>query len=352
MDIEKRDLHFKLEPFWGVLRMIVRVWISVLVWILACGISDAQSPTGLELLGRGINFGNMLEAPHEGDWGLRFEDQYPALVKAAGFDSVRIPVRWSSATSRQPPYRIADAFMARVRHVVKTSLDQDLKVVLNVHHFDELYAKPAGQRARFLALWRQLAEEFRNAGEGLYFELLNEPHDQLNADKWNSLLAECLAEVRKLHANRWIVVGPDQWNGIQALRNLDLPENDRRLIVTVHYYLPFDFTHQGASWVTPRRPTGIKWSANPREKAALERDLQLVAEWARQHDRPIYVGEFGAYEAADIASRVAWTSSVGRTCESLDFGWAYWELAAGFGILDPQTKQWNARLVQALIPGR
>jgi endoglucanase len=327
---------------------------SRLVLLVLClGISNNAAGedldlTGLQILGRGINFGNILEAPTEGAWGLRFDDEFPTLVKNAGFDSVRIPVRWSAHTANQAPFQIDDAFLARVHHIVKKSMNAGLKVVLNVHHFEELYEAPEQNREKFLAIWGQLAREFQYYNDQLVLEILNEPHGKLDAKLWNPLLKETLAEIRKLHPTRWIMIGPDQWNGIGALPQLAIPEDDRRIIVTVHYYLPFPFTHQGASWVNPSPPLGKEWIGSPEEIAAMEKDFQSVADWARVHRRPIYVGEFGAFEKADTESRIRWMRQVKSTCEKYQFSWAYWELASGFGILDPQAKEWKAPLLQAL----
>ena len=320
---------------------------------LAVGISSnasAQTPSGFELLGRGVNYGNMLEGQTEGDWGVRFNDRFPRLVKDAGFDHVRLPVRWSAHMADTAPYQIDSAFLKRVRHVVDANLEVGLKVVLNVHHFDQLYESPDAQRERFLALWRQLAGEFSAADDHLILEILNEPHANLGADEWNPLLADALTLIRKKHPNRWVIIGPPDWNGIDGLPKLVLPQNDRHLIVTVHYYLPFDFTHQGANWVTPLRPTGVKWTGTDAERAAIDRDMQTVSEWAKENRRPIYVGEFGAYERADMESRAAWTAAVRQSCEARQFAWAYWELAAGFGILDKGNFQWKKPLTRALLP--
>jgi len=340
------SLHSNLAP------PLRRGLLAVLFVTASALAASAQSVTGFELLGRGVNFGNMLEAPREGEWGVRFDDAYPKLVKAAGFTSVRIPVRWSAHAQTTAPYAIDPEWIARVQHVVRMSLDEGLKVVLNVHHYEEIFSDPDGQRERFLAIWKQIAEAFQEADDQLIFEILNEPHQRLDADAWNRLLLEALAVLRPQHPSRWVMVGPDQWNNVNRLPTLQLPKSDQRLIVTVHYYLPFPFTHQGASWVDPIPPTGVSWTASPSEREAMDRDFETVAAWARNNQRPIYVGEFGSYQAADGASRALWTRSVREACEKHGFSWAYWELASGFGILDPQTKEWRRALLDTLIPPR
>ncbi|HBI42357.1 MAG TPA: endoglucanase, partial [Planctomycetales bacterium] len=75
----------------------------------------------------------------------------------------------------------------------------------------------------------------------------NEPHNKLTEAKWNEVIPPVLAEVRKTNPTRPVIVGPAMWNGIGSLRKLKLPD-DPNLIVTVHYYSPFEFTHQGAEF--------------------------------------------------------------------------------------------------------
>lgn len=329
--------------FWLVTVLVVEGWAG-----RNCTLR-AQPPSGLELLGQGVNYGNMLEAPSEGAWGVRFDDAYPRLVKQAGFDSVRIPVKWSAHAAEEAPYRIDPEFLARVQHVVERNLQTGLKVVLNMHHYDEIYREPAAHRERFLRLWEQIAEAFAEADENVFFELLNEPAFELKGEEWNQLAADALSIVRQQHPQRWVVIGPDRWNNVKQLPTLRLPKEDRRIVVTVHYYIPHEFTHQGAEWSDPVPPVGVPWPVNAEAVERMEMDFAEVANWAQEHDRPIYVGEFGAYNKADMDARVRWTQAVRENSEKQQFAWAYWELAAGFGVLDPRTNRWREPLLDALL---
>src|SRR5574341_1938285 len=73
-------------------------------------------------LKRGANMGNMLEAPNEGDWGLTVQEKYFDLIKEAGFDFVRLPVRWNTHAEEFAPYTIDSAFFARVDEIVGWAL--------------------------------------------------------------------------------------------------------------------------------------------------------------------------------------------------------------------------------------
>jgi endoglucanase len=304
-------------------------------------------------LGRGINLGNALEAPKEGDWGVTLKAEYFARIKAAGFHNVRIPVRWSAHAARETPYTIEEKFLARVDWAVRQALQNQLAPVLNMHHYDELCKDPEGHRRRFLALWQQIAEHYRAFPPELVFELLNEPNGRLDAAHWNPLLADALGVVRRSNPRRQVVVGPTTWNSIGDLDRLQLPESDRHLIVTVHYYNPFQFTHQGASWVGSQSQNwqGTRWTGKPAERQAVANDFDKAIAWAVAHRRPIYLGEFGAYSRADMESRARWTRFVADAALERKMGFAYWEFCSGFGVYDPKSDTWIKPIEQALVGG-
>jgi endoglucanase len=302
-------------------------------------------------LGRGINLGNALEAPREGAWGLTIKDEHFVQIRKAGFNSVRIPIRWSAHAGKEAPYRIDAAFFQRIDHVMDKALKQELALVLNVHHYEELYANPEAHRARFVALWQQIAARYRDRPDRLFFELLNEPHGKLTDALWNGYLGEALKAVRATNPDRAVIVGPGAWNNVDHLKNLQLPADDQRLVVTVHYYKPMPFTHQGARWVKGSETwLGTRWEGNEREKEAVRKDLDVAAQWARTQKRPLYLGEFGAYEKADIDSRARWTRFVREQAEVRSMAWAYWEFASGFGAYERKEQRWREPLLNALVP--
>lgn len=225
-----------------------------------------------QALGRGVNLGNALEGPREGEWGLTLEAEFFELIAEAGFDHVRVPVRWSAYAGLTAPFEIpegvdptvpnADNIWQRVDWVIEQAEANGLMVMLNMHHYDEIFESPAAERDRFLAIWRQIATRYSSAGPAVIFELLNEPHMAFNDDPalWNTMFAEALSVVRESNPTRVVVTGPTQWNGIGALEDLVLPP-DPNLIVSVHFYSPFPFTHQGAEWTDPQLPAPVSWEA-------------------------------------------------------------------------------------------
>lgn len=332
--------------FFGTL---MAVFLVAMAFEFANAEADNDAAYYNRQIGRGVNLGNALEAPHEGDWGLTLREEYFEEIKRAGFNSVRIPVKWSSHAGQTPPYTIDPTFLNRVDWAVDQTLHRGMTAILNVHNYDEMNFAPDEHLPRLTALWAQIADHFRNRPDRLIFELLNEPNGKLTDDLWNSMIPRLLAVVRKSNPRRIVIVGPSQWNSFDHLEKLVLPESDRRLIVTFHYYNPFQFTHQGASWVQGSdRWKGTTWKGSEKQLEALRRDFDKAAAWAREKQRPLFMGEFGAYSQGDMDSRVLWTHAVAREAEKRGFSWGYWEFGAGFGIYDPASNAWRRPLLQAL----
>jgi endoglucanase len=300
-------------------------------------------------LRRGINFGNVLDVAPGSEPGFRLTEPHIDTVVSAGFDTVRLPVRWSAHAQPEPPFAIAPAFLARVDRTVGRALARGLNVVLNIHHYHELCGAPARHSDRFIALWRQIASWFADRPSRLCFELLNEPRDPMTPGQWNALLGPTLAAVRESNQDRTVLIGPARMNDLDALPALLLPDDDH-LLVTIHYYRPFPFTHQGAPWVAGAHQwLGTTWAGDPAARDAVTRDLASVADWAAARGRPLFIGEFGAYDRADLASRVRWTGWVRSEAERLGMGWAYWEFGTDFGVFEPGRGRWREPLRRALL---
>lgn len=304
--------------------------------------ASQRAVTAAAALGRGVNFGNMLEAPNEGDWGLTVEQRFIDLVGSGTFASVRLPVRWSNHASADAAAVIDPAFFARVDSVVDRLLDKGVYVMLNMHHYRQLDGDPldARERAvddavvelRFLAMWRQIAARYKDRSDRLILEVYNEPHGNLT-DRWNDLMARAVGAIRQYNPQRLIVVGPTSWNSASDLSKLVLP-NDANLLLTVHNYDPFNFTHQGASWVNPPLPVGVD-CCQPEQLAQMASGLDVAKAYGLKVGYPVFVGEFGAFSAAENAARLRYSRAMRDLIEARGMSWLYWELAAGFGIYDP-----------------
>lgn len=317
------------------------------VGVIAQGEEDPAPPA--PEMRRCINLGNMLEAPNEGDWGLIAREEWLPIIAEAGFDSVRIPVRWSAHAAADAPYTIDSDFLARVDQVIGWALDAGLNVVLNIHHYEEIHQDPDGHAERLLGLWQQLAPHYQDYPAALRFEVMNEPYDQLSAERWNGIQMAALEIIRASNPTREVILGGVEWNSLRQLPFIELPEERDNLLLTFHYYEPFEFTHQGAEWAEGSKAwLGRTWPQDG-EEARLAADFAFAAEWSERHGLPLFLGEFGAYGKAAMDSRLRFTEAVARSAEAHAIAWCYWEFASGFGIYDAGMRRFNA-LHRALIP--
>jgi endoglucanase len=290
---------------------------------LAFSLLHAQ---GEPVIHRGINLGNALETSHEGDWGVKLQAGYFPTIRQGGFDTIRVPIDWVDHAGPAPAFDIDPTFFDRIDWVVTQAKQNQLNVILDYHTDPGLMKEPDANAARFIALWAQIARHYQQEPEQVLFELLNEPNGKLDSTHWNALIARALAAIRPSNSTRTVVVGPVQWNSPDKLPELQLPESDRHLLVTFHYYQPMQFTHQGASWIQGSNAwLGTKWEGTDAQQAVVRHDFGAASGWAHAHARPLFLGEFGAFSNGDMASRARWTTCCARTAESLGIGWSYWE---------------------------
>ncbi len=298
-----------------------------------------------------MNMGNMFEAPSEGEWGNPYKDDYFPKIAALGFNHVRIPIRWDVPNRglQTDPYTLNTTFLTRIKTIVDIAIANKLYVIINMHHHEGLFANPANNKAKFLAQWTQIAEYFKNYDQKLLFEVMNEPHDNLTPAVWNIYFNEALLEIRKSNPTRAVVMGVANYGGLGGLPELKIPD-DKNLILTIHYYNPFNFTHQGADWVTGSTPwLGTKWEDLDVERNQIKSEFEPLIAISKAKNIPVHIGEFGAYSKADIDSRAKWTTFLARWFEQQGWSWAYWEWSAGFGVFDPATSQTNIKLADALL---
>ncbi|OAX54301.1 glycoside hydrolase [Xanthomonas translucens pv. poae] len=298
-------------------------------------------------LGRGINV-----LGYDPLWTdasrARFRPSLYRAIHDGGFQTVRVNLQ--AFAHMDAANQLDPAWLHTLDNVVDQASAAGLNVILDEHDFHPCAQDAASCRTRLLAFWKQIATRYRNAPPSVLFELLNEPNGELTSDRWNALLGDALRLIRRENPTRTVVIGPANGNAFTALGALRLPEDDPNILVTVHYYNPFRFTHQGAPWVRPdiRDASGVAWGGSG-DRAKLYRQFDAIADWATAHHRQILLGEFGAYEKAPHADRLTWTTAVVNAAEKRHFAWAYWQFEGSFGAYDIGQGHWIEPLHRALV---
>jgi len=299
-------------------------------------------------IGKGVNILGYDKAFWQDHSKGRFKESYFKMIKEAGFTSVRINLYPFRHMDSQ--YKINPDWLKTLDWAVDKGLEANLVVILDLHEFTAMADDPEAKKEMFLSFWKQVAPRYKEKSNNVIYEILNEPNQKLTPDMWNTFLAEAVKIIRASNPGRTLIIGPGNWNGIETLNTLKLPENDRNIIVTVHFYHPMRFTHQGASWTSEfKNLSGIKWTGTPDEINEVESKLQVAADWSLKNKRPIYLGEFGSYDKADMDSRARYTAFVARTAEKLGFSWAYWQFDADFIVYNIDKETWVQPILNALM---
>jgi endoglucanase len=300
-------------------------------------------------VGRCINMGNSLEAPSEGEWGGKKIDAADMQrIAKAGFNTIRLPVRWASRAASTAPYTIDPTFMERVKNIIADAQKAGLNVILNSHHFEAIHEDPSpASIAKLAGMWAQIAAEFAAEPDaGLWFEIENEPHKNFNDGNLLTVLAPALAEIRKTNPTRPVIIGGEQWSGINSLKTLKLPD-DPNIVPTFHYYDPFDFTHQGATWVDTAPPMGRAYGT-PADARLLADDVDKVRAYIRRSGKTPFMGEFGANGPIPINDRVKYQKSVRTAFDKIGIGMCAWGYTNTFPLWDQGSGNWLPGMLDAM----
>ena len=320
---------------------VSRIALAIAAVLAATPPALAATPRSLPI-GPCINLGNTLEvgrANRLGDGAITAADFQ--RIRAAGFDTVRIPARFDDRSLAKPPYTIEPAWLDQVQKTVDQALHEGLKVILDSHHFAPIHTDPLAAQPWHTAVWAQIAPRFKDyPTDRLWFELENEPHDKFDDSNLRAVLDPALAAVRKSNPTRPVIIGGQKWSGIDSLATLTLPD-DPNVYPTFHYYDPFDFTHQGASWVAPNIPPVGRQYGTQADARLLETDVAKIKAYAARTDLMPFMGESGAYEAhIPLAQRVAYTRAVHDAFVPAGIPVCQWAYANTFPFYDRKAGQW------------
>ena len=301
-------------------------------------------------VGQCINLGNTFEVgkAHKLGNGAATAADFKRIA-AAGFETVRIPVRWDERSLSSPPYTVDPAWMDAVQAAVDQAQAAGLKVILNSHHFEPIHETPLAVQPWHTAIWRQIAERFAGyPDDRLWFELENEPHKNFDHSNLVQVLAPALAAVRESNPDRPVIIGGENWSGIDSLATLNMPD-DPHVIPTFHYYTPFDFTHQGASWVSPDIPPPGRVYGTEDDRKTLAEDVAKIEAYRKRTGLTPFMGETGAYDLhVPLDQRIAYHAAMREAFAPTGVDMCVWAYANTFPFYDRKGGAWLPGMLEAL----
>ena len=285
----------------------------------ASGMSRTATQIAREMY-MGWNLGNTLEVPgNETGWGNPKATQLLIdSVKAAGFNTVRLPCAWDSYLEDRNTAKVSASWMSRVKEVVDYCVKNNMYVILNIHwdggwlENNVTTAKQAENNAKQKAIWQQIAMQFRDYDDHLLFAGTNEPNveNETQMTVLYSYLETFIDAVRQTggrNAYRTLVVqgpGTDMTKTNQLMNRMPNDEVPNRLMAEVHYYTPWNFCgmDKDESWgkmfyywgADNHSSTDATRNATWGEEAELKRLFGLMKTRFTDKGIPIILGEFGA----------------------------------------------------------
>lgn len=316
----------------------------------------------------GWNLGNTLESTGgETDWGNpKTTRKMIDAVKAAGFNTVRIPVTWDNGTDADNV--ISEELLDRVETVVNYALINDMYAIVNVHHSTTgwFYTTPELEEeaaAHYAKLWEQISDRFKDYGDQLIFETMNEPRS--NEDDWigdktayeivNHYNRASLEAIRKSggnNADRLVMFPPyaasSNYAGIEAL---EIPDDDM-VAVSIHAYLPYSFAMDTSA------TSATTWGSDA-DKKELENVFASLDKLFLSKDIPVVIGEFASTNKNNTEARAIHAKYYAQLCKAYDLPCIWWDNGAGqanttdaMGLLDRRRLEWvYPEIIEALMEG-
>jgi endoglucanase len=312
---------------------------------VAYNLPDEISPQiAVQEMKIGINLGNTLDAPHEGDWALPAKQSYLKAFKEAGFKHVRIPITWDEHTQKNAPYQIDEIFLTRVEQVVDWALAQGLYVIINAHHekwLKEHYSDQSQAQSiknRISAIWMQIAARFKTKSAKLMFEMLNEPQG-MTIDDVNQLNQRLLSIIRNENPNRLVIFSGNGFTPIDSLLAVNIPDiTDKFLIGNFHNYDPWSFAGQCVA----------QWGS-AEDKAQLREIFQQAADWSQINNIPVMMNEFGVakydFEHPEnvcvLEQRLDYLQTDVALAAEYGIAATFWDDGGSFSTFDRSTETWG-----------
>ena len=341
---------------------------------------------------RGTNISHWLSQSEERGEARRqhiHEDDF-ARLEQLGFDFVRIPIDevqfWDEEGNKLPEaWELLDnALKWSIKHHLRAIVDLH---IIRSHYFNAVNEGGADANTLFTSdkaqqdlinMWYQLSDALMGySNDSVAYEFMNEPVAD-DHEQWNQLIAKVHKALREREPQRTLVVGSNRWQGYETMKYLKVPEGDKNIVLSFHYYNPMLLTHYGAWW-TPlgkykgkinypgvlvskedyeAAPDSLKPMLEPYTKQEwnidkIREDFKDAIEVAKKYDLQLFCGEWGVYEPVDRELAYKWTKDMLAVFDEFNIAWTTWCYDADFGFWDQKKEEYKDKgLVDILVSGK
>lgn len=341
-------------------------------------------------MGVGWNLGNTMDA-YDNGFGFNSELSYETMwsgavttqelvdaVKAAGFNILRIPISWNNHLSKGDR-KINEEWINRVREIVDYAYNQDMYVIINTHHDLHIaYYYPSKEyEERSIAfvetVWSQIAEYFKDYGDRLIFEGINEPRLKDTKYEWNfdSNATECVEAMEVINKmNQAFVDTVRSAGGNNETRYLMVPgyaaslhgctneyfvlpaDAQNRVIVSIHAYVPYNFALQAETESGSVKKFN---TANISSTRDIDWMMESIQETFLSKGVPVIIGEFGARDKDNEEDRAAYVKYYLEAAKEIGVSCLLWDnhnfsdSGEAFGLIDRETYKWKFPLIMDAI---
>lgn len=303
---------------------------------------DLNQSQIVEAMGPGWNLGNQLESvtdnvPEETNWGNPvITEKLIQSVKAAGFKSIRIPVSYFAKIDDDKDYTIDSKWLDRVQEVVNYCIKNDLYAVINIHGdgyntIDGGWLLCNGKnqteiKKKYKKVWKQIAERFKNYDEHLLFESMNEEFDgsysepnkeyYQNINDYNQIFVDTVRKTGDNNTKRWLII--PGWNTnidytagdygfklpTDQYRNKSIDKEEQRIMISVHYYSPWDFCGGENCVITQwgNEADDPSKTSTTCDETYMKNQLNLMKTTFADKGYPVFIGEYGSIDKTSYDS--------------------------------------------------
>ena len=303
---------------------------------------DLNQSQIVEAMGPGWNLGNQLESvtdnvPEETNWGNPvITEKLIQSVKAAGFKSIRIPVSYFAKIDDDKDYTIDSKWLDRVQEVVNYCIKNDLYAVINIHGdgyntIDGSWLLCNGKnqteiKKKYKKVWKQIAERFKNYDEHLLFESMNEEFDgsysepnkeyYQNINDYNQIFVDTVRKTGDNNTKRWLII--PGWNTnidytagdygfklpTDQYRDKSIDKEEQRIMISVHYYSPWDFCGGENCVITQwgNEADDPSKTSTTCDETYMKNQLNLMKTTFADKGYPVFIGEYGSIDKTSYDS--------------------------------------------------